>query len=100
MRAIPVKKGGWCMKITVGRLGASSRRAASQARRSAHRRPPVSPGTKANFYFSFLDRVAPLFAQEAKADDLGECRECGAPTPADVCAFCRLVEKATRVSIR
>ncbi|HYD10702.1 MAG TPA: tRNA(Ile)-lysidine synthetase, partial [Acidimicrobiales bacterium] len=42
----------------------------------------VSPGTKANFYFSFLDRVAPLFTQEAKADELGECRECGAPTPA------------------
>jgi uncharacterized protein (TIGR00269 family) len=57
----------------------------------------VSPGTKANFYFSFLDRVAPKFAQETNADELGECRECGAPTPADVCAFCRLVEKATRV---
>jgi uncharacterized protein (TIGR00269 family) len=60
----------------------------------------VSPGTKANFYFSFLDRVAPLFASEANPDVLGECTSCGAPTPADVCAFCKLVERATRVEVR
>jgi uncharacterized protein (TIGR00269 family) len=61
-----------------------------------------SPGTKAAFYFSFIDRIAPRFAGETAAaqDGLGECSSCGAPTTGDVCAFCRLVERATRVAIR
>jgi hypothetical protein len=28
--------------------------------------------------------------------DLGRCTSCGAPTPGDGCAFCRLVVRATR----
>jgi uncharacterized protein (TIGR00269 family) len=61
-----------------------------------------SPGTKAQFYFSFLDRAAELFASGAleAQEGLNECGECGAPTTGEVCAFCRLVDKATRVSIR
>jgi len=55
----------------------------------------VSPGTKANFYFSFLDRVAPMLSQEEVAAALNACTSCGAPTPGEVCAFCRLVDKAT-----
>lgn len=58
-----------------------------------------SPGTKSDFYFSFLRRAAALFRDAAAADDelgeLGACTRCGAPSGAEVCAFCRLVEKAT-----
>ncbi|MEA3020696.1 MAG: tRNA-5-methyluridine54 2-sulfurtransferase [Actinomycetota bacterium] len=61
-----------------------------------------SPGTKAQFYFSFLDRDAELFSSGAleTQEGLNECAECGAPTTGEVCAFCRLVDRATRVSIR
>jgi uncharacterized protein (TIGR00269 family) len=59
-----------------------------------------SPGTKAHFYSKFVDSIAERFDQTAAKDALNECTECGAPTPGDVCAFCRLVEKATRVRIR
>jgi recombinational DNA repair protein RecR len=56
-----------------------------------------SPGSKAAFYFSFVDRVAPRFAAETVAarDDLATCASCGAPTTGDVCAFCKLVERTT-----
>ena len=55
-----------------------------------------SPGTKHDFYFGFLDRAAEAFRQglEQDATMLGRCRDCGAPTPSDRCAFCRLVERA------
>ena len=58
-----------------------------------------SPGTKAHFYFAFLDRIAPVFDQREVRDGLGACRECGAPTTGEVCAFCRIVERATRVQV-
>ncbi len=57
----------------------------------------VSPGAKADFYLGFLRRAADRFADEA-ADgrtSLGHCERCGQPSPSDVCAFCRLVERAT-----
>ena len=55
-----------------------------------------SPGAKHSFYFGFLDRAASRFAAEASIDrdDLGACASCGAPTTNDICAFCRLVERA------
>lgn len=61
-----------------------------------------SPGTKAQFYFSFLDRIAERFNEGTAAaqDELNECSECGAPTTGDVCAFCRLVAKAVPVQLR
>jgi uncharacterized protein (TIGR00269 family) len=57
-----------------------------------------SPGTKSAFYFGFLDKIAPRFRAEARADQatLQPCSRCGAPTPGDVCAFCKLVDRATR----
>jgi uncharacterized protein (TIGR00269 family) len=60
----------------------------------------ASPGTKHAFYFGFLDRVASEFAGTTAAakDELRACRDCGAPTTDDVCAFCRLVERATRTA--
>ncbi|HVF73554.1 MAG TPA: ATP-binding protein [Acidimicrobiales bacterium] len=56
----------------------------------------TSPGTKHAFYFGFVDRTHARFAAEAvpQGGDLGRCDRCGAPTTAEVCAFCRLVERA------
>ena len=56
----------------------------------------TSPGTKFDFYFGFLARASDRFRPEAEAEqaDLEPCTVCGAPTPGEVCAFCRLVERA------
>ncbi|MGQ0520306.1 MAG: ATP-binding protein [Actinomycetota bacterium] len=56
-----------------------------------------SPGTKAAFYFEFLDKASHLFTPRAEAEqaDLGRCSSCGAATPGDVCAFCKLRARAT-----
>ncbi|MGB8858807.1 MAG: ATP-binding protein [Ilumatobacteraceae bacterium] len=55
-----------------------------------------SPGSKAAFYLNFLDNMAPLLAGRsvADADALLSCGSCGAPTTGDLCAFCRVAEKA------
>ena len=57
-----------------------------------------SPGTKAAFYFGFLERIAPLVtpAAEAEREGLHPCPGFGSPTVAGVCAFCRLAEAARR----
>jgi len=51
-----------------------------------------SPGTKHAFYFGFLERAAELLRAGAalRAEDLGRCTSCGAPTAEGTCAFCRL----------
>jgi uncharacterized protein (TIGR00269 family) len=61
-----------------------------------------SPGTKAAFYFSFLDRISALFVPAADSERTGlrTCPGCGAPTPAELCAFCKLVAKATPTAAR
>jgi uncharacterized protein (TIGR00269 family) len=60
-----------------------------------------SPGSKASFLFNFLERAhahfAPL-AQREKAD-LQACSTCGAPTPGEECAFCRLQARATGTAV-
>jgi uncharacterized protein (TIGR00269 family) len=55
-----------------------------------------SPGTKASFVFGFLERGHARFAGDAgvERESLRPCAVCGAPTPGDVCAFCRLRETA------
>jgi uncharacterized protein (TIGR00269 family) len=55
-----------------------------------------SPGAKHSFYFGFLERASSLFTPEAEEDrsHLQGCVTCGAPTTAEICAFCRLVERA------
>lgn len=61
-----------------------------------------SPGSKADFYFSFLRRAVDRFAPEPGTGDadradpgvLAPCARCGSPTSTEVCAFCRLVERA------
>jgi uncharacterized protein (TIGR00269 family) len=56
-----------------------------------------SPGTKNAFYFGFLSHASHLFTPQAAAEraDLRPCSSCGAPTVGDVCAFCKLVARAT-----
>src|SRR5207253_8444027 len=48
----------------------------------------ASPGTKASFYLGFVDRAAPLFEHEDRAE-LAPCERCGQPTTGRFCAFCR-----------
>jgi uncharacterized protein (TIGR00269 family) len=57
-----------------------------------------SPGTKAAFYGGFLARASHLFTPEAEMEreDLRPCSSCGSPTVGDLCAFCKLVERASR----
>jgi tRNA-5-methyluridine54 2-sulfurtransferase len=54
-----------------------------------------SPGTKHDFYFGFLARASARFTPEAEAEQLHltPCERCGAPTPGEVCAFCKLVDR-------
>lgn len=56
-----------------------------------------SPGTKAAFFHEFLDKASHLFAPESDAirDELLACATCGSPTTGEVCAFCRLIERAS-----
>jgi uncharacterized protein (TIGR00269 family) len=56
----------------------------------------TSPGSKAAFYFGFLDRVAPLVGSVAEEEKAGlhPCPGCGSPTVSEVCAFCKLVQRA------
>ena len=56
-----------------------------------------SPGSKAAFYFEFLDKAAHRFNAGFgdEQDALLSCASCGAPTPVEICAFCKLVERAT-----
>jgi tRNA-5-methyluridine54 2-sulfurtransferase len=55
----------------------------------------TSPGAKANFLFSFLERGHERFAGTADADraELNPCTICGSPTPGDICAFCRMGQR-------
>ncbi|HJR26784.1 MAG TPA: tRNA(Ile)-lysidine synthetase [Acidimicrobiales bacterium] len=57
----------------------------------------ASPGTKHDFYFGFLARASHRFVPDAEAEQeqLAACTRCGAPTPGEVCAFCKLVDRAT-----
>jgi len=55
-----------------------------------------SPGAKASFLFGFFDRGHERFVGEAAAEReaLVTCARCGAPTTGEICAFCRLRERA------
>jgi tRNA-5-methyluridine54 2-sulfurtransferase len=56
-----------------------------------------SPGAKAAFYLQFVDQMLPVLdgVAAAERDLVGTCTRCGAPSSADVCAFCKLVERVT-----
>lgn len=61
-----------------------------------------SPGSKSAFLFGFLERAHSRFESVAseEREALGACRECGSPTTGEVCAFCRLQERASSASTR
>ena len=61
----------------------------------------TSPGSKHDFYFGFLARASDRFTPVAEEvqEQLRACERCGAPTTGEVCAFCRLVERATAVPV-
>lgn len=48
----------------------------------------TSPGTKAQFFLSFLDKGAPLFERQDAAE-LTPCERCAQPTTGRFCAFCK-----------
>jgi uncharacterized protein (TIGR00269 family) len=48
----------------------------------------TSPGTKAQFLLGYLERAAPLFAEQDSVE-LAPCERCGQPTTGRFCAFCR-----------
>jgi len=60
-----------------------------------------SPGAKADFYFSYLRNAASYFRspEGAPTAELGECGRCGAPAQGELCAFCRLQERAAAVAV-
>jgi uncharacterized protein (TIGR00269 family) len=54
-----------------------------------------TPGAKATFYLQFLHEMLPVLegvAEEERAM-VGTCTRCGAPSSAEICAFCKLVER-------
>jgi uncharacterized protein (TIGR00269 family) len=55
-----------------------------------------SPGSKSEFYFGFLARAADRFAAADGdgRDELAPCSRCAVPAEGDLCAFCRLTERA------
>ena len=55
-----------------------------------------SPGVKQQFLFGFFERGAQHFEVESKVT-LNACQSCGSPTTGDVCAFCRVRDRVTRV---
>ncbi len=52
-----------------------------------------SPGTKHHLLFGFLERAQPAFRAIAPPELRG-CDRCGEPTTSDICAFCRMLERA------
>jgi uncharacterized protein (TIGR00269 family) len=57
-----------------------------------------NPGTKLNFYLSFLEaKEQGLFSpRDEEITPLGTCPSCGQPTSAPgLCSFCRMIERST-----
>lgn len=59
-----------------------------------------TPGAKGAFYLKFLEEMLPQLEHVAAAEraSVGACSRCGSPSSADVCAFCKLVERVTSQS--
>jgi uncharacterized protein (TIGR00269 family) len=54
-----------------------------------------TPGTKATFYLQFLNQMQPVLSTVAEEEraSVGQCSRCGSPSTAEVCAFCKLVQR-------
>ncbi len=55
-----------------------------------------APGSKQALYWNFLEHVRPALARHRPPAALRACAHCGQPTTAEVCAFCRMTERAAR----
>jgi uncharacterized protein (TIGR00269 family) len=53
----------------------------------------AAPGTKQSLYWGFLERGRPLVRSQDQVE-LRDCLHCGQPTTGEVCAFCRMTERA------
>jgi tRNA-5-methyluridine54 2-sulfurtransferase len=53
----------------------------------------TAPGTKQSLYWGFLEHGRPL-VQGRDPVDLRSCLHCGQPTTGEICAFCRMTERA------
>ena len=52
-----------------------------------------SYGTKDQFYLGFLERGQRYFKQGEEEVELRDCIKCGQPTTAEMCSFCRQMER-------
>ena len=54
-----------------------------------------TPGAKATFYLQFLEQMLPVLEGVAEIERslVGSCTRCGSPSSAEICAFCKLVER-------
>jgi tRNA-5-methyluridine54 2-sulfurtransferase len=54
-----------------------------------------TPGAKATFYLQFLEQMLPVLEGVAEQERamVGTCSRCGSPSSAEICAFCKLVER-------
>lgn len=53
-----------------------------------------SPGSKHHFLFGFYQIRPEVFRSDREQVDLRPCTRCGEPTTGEICAFCRLLERA------
>jgi uncharacterized protein (TIGR00269 family) len=60
-----------------------------------------APGTKQSLYWHFLEKLRPHLLAAPPPVALRACQHCGQPTTAEVCAFCRMTERAAaRMRVR
>ncbi|MDR7554245.1 MAG: ATP-binding protein [Armatimonadota bacterium] len=60
-----------------------------------------APGTKQSLYWNFLEKLRPHLAAAPAPVALRACQHCGQPTTTEVCAFCRMTERAAaRLRVR
>lgn len=53
-----------------------------------------SPGSKAQFYFGFLEKGKRYFIEKDETLPISSCEICGQPTTEKICGFCRQMKKA------
>ncbi|MQF65137.1 TIGR00269 family protein [SAR202 cluster bacterium AC-409-J13_OGT_754m] len=56
-----------------------------------------SPGSKQQFLQGFLSKIRPSFRSQETVT-LNECDSCGMPTTGQVCSFCRMWERARKLT--
>ncbi|HEU5393869.1 MAG TPA: tRNA(Ile)-lysidine synthetase, partial [Candidatus Methylomirabilis sp.] len=59
----------------------------------------VSPGSKQAFYQEFVKKIQPHLAA-GETVTLRECDVCGQVTTGEVCAYCRMMERARQTTVR